>query len=115
MGPGASSYVDGIRKSNHRSTTTYLKKVLQGESPVNESETLDAKAQAHEQLVFGLRQLEGIDLEQFATVTGFTVEQLVGDQLRWLCEAQLLHVDEFCVRLTHQGLLVSDSIWPHLL
>ena len=114
IGPGASSYVNGIRKSNHRSTTSYLQKTLRGTSPINESETLDEKEQAHERLVFGLRQLKGINIQQFATASGFEVHDLVGKQLKWLADEGLLHVDEVCIRLTRQGLLVSDAIWPHL-
>ena len=37
-GPGAARYVDGVRETNHRSTTTYLQRVLAGESPVAERE-----------------------------------------------------------------------------
>ena len=40
-GPGAARYVDGRRETNHRSTTTWLRRVLAGESPVAEQEMLD--------------------------------------------------------------------------
>ena len=43
-GPGAARYVDGVRETNHRSTTTYLKRVLAGESPVAEREELSPEA-----------------------------------------------------------------------
>src|SRR5947209_1707164 len=39
-GPGASRYIAGVRETNHRSTTTYLNRVLSGKSPVAESERL---------------------------------------------------------------------------
>ncbi len=45
-GPGAARYVAGVRETNHRSTTTYLRRVLAGESPVAESEALDAECDA---------------------------------------------------------------------
>ena len=59
-GPGAARYVDGVRETNHRSTTTYLHRVLAGESPVAEREQLDPEARARELLVFALRRIEGV-------------------------------------------------------
>ncbi len=43
VGPGAARYVDGRREMNHRSTTTWLKRVLAGQSPVAESECLSPR------------------------------------------------------------------------
>ena len=45
-GPGASRYVQGIREANHRSTTTYIRRVLAGESAVAEREQLSPEARA---------------------------------------------------------------------
>ncbi|HEY6565659.1 MAG TPA: radical SAM family heme chaperone HemW, partial [Pirellulaceae bacterium] len=61
FGPGAARYVDGRREANHRSTTTYLRRVLAGESATAESETLDPEQRARERLVFGLRMRRGVD------------------------------------------------------
>lgn len=115
IGPGAASYVAGQRQTNHRSTTTYLQRVLSGESPIAESEHLTARARAHEVLVFGLRRLDGIDQHEFQARTGFSMEQLVGESLDWLTREGLLGWSDDRLMLTRKGLLVSDSIWPHLL
>lgn len=115
IGPGAASYVSGTRRCNHRSTTSYLKRVLNGESAVVESDELSEKEKAHEFLVFGLRRLTGIDIDSFASRTGYPIDDLVGDNLSWLCTEGLLDRDEQTLRLTRKGLLVSDSIWPYLL
>jgi oxygen-independent coproporphyrinogen-3 oxidase len=104
-----------VRRSNHRSTARYLKAVLQGNSPISECDPLTDKEKAHEHLVFGLRRMEGIDRGTFVVATGFSVDELVGSQLRWLVGEGLLHSDDERIRLTRKGLLVSDSIWPHLL
>jgi oxygen-independent coproporphyrinogen-3 oxidase len=115
VGPGAARYVNGRREMNHRSTTTYLKRVLGGFSPVAESETLDAADRAREALVFGLRRLAGIDRQAFAARTGFALESLVGEPLNRMISLGLLAEDGPRVRLTRQGLFVSDGIWPHFL
>ncbi len=114
-GPGAARYIDGRRETNHRSTTTYLNRVLANQSPVAESETLDAEDSARERLVFGLRRLEGVDRGGFATATGFEIDQLVGKPLSKFAHAKLLEDDGSRIRMTQEGLLVSDSIWPEFL
>ena len=114
-GPGAARYVDGTRETNHRSTTTYLQRVLAGQSPVAESETLEPEDVAREALVFGLRRLEGVDRTGFVARTGFEIETLVGEELQRYVELGLLVDEDNRVRLSREGLLVSDSIWPDFL
>jgi oxygen-independent coproporphyrinogen-3 oxidase len=115
VGPGAARYVNGRREMNHRSTTTYLKRVLAGQSPVAESETLNAADRARETLVFGLRRLAGIDREAFAARTGFQLDTLIGEPLDRMVSLGLIASDGPSVRLTREGIFVSDAIWPHFL
>src|SRR5258708_30319028 len=70
-GRGAAGYINGVRETNHRSTTTYLSRVLAGESPVAEREELLPEARARELLVFGLRRIDGVSRRQFQVRTGF--------------------------------------------
>ena len=114
-GPGAARYVGGRRQTNHRSTTTYLQRIQKGESPVAEDECLDDEQRAREALVFALRRLEGITRTQFAARTGFDLDPLVGETIAQFVELGMLTDDGERVRLTREGLLVSDSIWPELL
>lgn len=115
VGPGAARYVEGARETNHRSTTTYLKRVLAGESPVAEREELTDEERAHERLVFGLRRLEGIDVEAFAKKTGYEVDALAGESISRFVEQKMLKREGNRLMLTREGLLVSDAIWPELL
>lgn len=114
-GPGAARYVDGQRETNHQSTTTYLRRVLGGQSPVAQRECLNDQQRAREQLVFGLRRLEGVDRHTFFRCTGFELDHLVGAEIARFVELGMLRDDGTCVRLTREGLLVSDSLWPELL
>jgi oxygen-independent coproporphyrinogen-3 oxidase len=115
FGPGAASCVGGTRRTNHRSVTTYLRRVLAGESPVAESETLSPEDAARERLVFGLRRLEGIDTQAFACDTGFRIETLAGVAIEKFVALGLLRFVNGRLSLTREGLLVSDSLWPELL
>jgi oxygen-independent coproporphyrinogen III oxidase len=114
-GPGAARYLAGRRETNHRSTTTYIQRVLAGQSPVAESEQLDRENAARERLVFALRRLEGVSLADFAAQTGFEVADLAGDALPRLLELGLLDLSSDRLCLTRRGLLISDTIWPELL
>jgi len=115
FGPGAARFVGGRRETNHRSVTTYLRRVLRGQSPVAESETLSPEAAARERLIFGLRRLEGISISQFESETGYRVDDLVGRELRKFTALGLLELERDGLRLTRSGLMVSDSIWPEFL
>ncbi|HTM54287.1 MAG TPA: radical SAM family heme chaperone HemW [Pirellulales bacterium] len=114
-GPGAARYVDGRREINHRSTATYLKRVLAGQSPVAEQETLSSEERARETLVFGLRRLAGVNRQEFQLQTGYALDELAGEPLGRMVERGLLLDDGAWVRLSRAGLLVSDAIWPDLL
>jgi oxygen-independent coproporphyrinogen-3 oxidase len=115
FGAGAASLIEGVRRTNHRSTTTYIKRMHQGESAVAEWEQLTPEQSARERLVFGLRRLEGIVMGEFETETGHSVEALAGREIDQFVAAGLLTVDNQNLRLTRRGLLVSDSLWPDLL
>lgn len=114
-GPGAARFVAGWRETNHRSTSTYLKRVLAGRSPVAEREQLGPEEAARERLVFGLRMLEGVDRQRFREQTGFAVDDLVGAVLPNLLKRGFMELIDNRLRLTRRGLLVSDSIWPSFL
>ncbi len=114
-GPGASRHIAGRRETNHKSTTTYIRRVLAGQSPVAEAEELSPEDAARERLVFSLRRLAGIATADFARETGFDVDSLGGVALAKFVEQGLLARTDTHLRLTRRGLLVSDALWPELL
>jgi oxygen-independent coproporphyrinogen-3 oxidase len=115
VGPGAARYVDGVRETNHRSTTTYLCRVLAGKSPVAERERLSQEARAREMLVFGLRRMSGVSREEFNHRTGFDVDELASGPLQKFVAWGLLEDTGKQISLSRAGLFVSDSMWPELL
>ena len=100
---------------NHRSTTTYVRRLAAGLSPIAEHEPFDPELRARERLVFGLRMLAGIDEREFADQMGLTVESLVGEPLEKFLNWGLLERADHRLRLTRAGLMVSDSLWPEFL
>lgn len=114
-GPGAARYVDGVRETNHRSTTTWLRRVEACESPVEEREELAGEELARERLIFGLRRLEGVSWTDFKNETGYEIEELAREPIQRFIEQGLLFDDGRTVRLSRDGLLISDALWPELL
>jgi oxygen-independent coproporphyrinogen-3 oxidase len=114
-GPGAARYIGGVRETNIRSTTAYLKSVLGGESPVAERETLTPEARARELLVFSLRRMEGMSRSAFYGRSGYRVEELIAVPLQKFVSLGVMSDDGERIRLTREGLFVSDAIWPEFL
>lgn len=114
-GPGAARFVDGYREVNHRSPTTYIKRLLAHDSAVCESDQLTRQTWARERLAFGLRQLAGVDLHKLSQATSWKVEQHCGELLDHFCNQGWLTRQGNCIKLTPAGLVISDSILGQLL
>ena len=110
FGPSAAGFQNGRRETNHRSVTTWLKRVLAGESPVSDSEQLSDEGRAREMIVLGLRRIEGIRRDDFQIRTGFLLDDLAGDAIRKHCAAQLLTDLGTSIRLSPAGRFLADSV-----
>jgi oxygen-independent coproporphyrinogen-3 oxidase len=115
FGPGAARFTEGVREVNHRSTTTYIRRVLNNESPVGEREQLSPESAARERLTFAMRRLAGVNREQFFEQSSFSVEQLLGDRLAKLVELGVVEDNGQRIKLTRKGLLLSDSVAREIL
>ena len=115
-GPGAARFVDGVRQVNHRSTTTYLRRIELGQSPVAESEPISLEQYARERAAFGIRMLAGFDVAALSKVVGFDVASLCRDAIESSVEEGLLTVQNHHeLRLTQRGILFADTVASRLL
>ena len=114
-GPGAARFTNGRREVNHRSPTTYLKKILAGESPVAESETINAEQFARERAAFGIRMIDGIDLDTLRVETGVDLQLQCHDAIQQSIQQGLLHREGNRVKLTSRGVLFADTVASDLL
>lgn len=110
FGPGAARYIAGRRELNHRSVTTWIKRVRAGQSPIAESEQLSPPEHARERVMLGLRRREGIDLAEFRERTGFDLQELSPESLARHLRNGLLEQIEGHVRLTREGRFVADTV-----
>lgn len=115
FGPSASSYLKGVRATNHRSTTTYLKRLEAGESPIGDKECLSLRGRAIEHLVIGLRMREGIDVAEFKRQNKWDPLDLIASVGQELKSLELIETTATRIRLTHKGLMVYDWVATRLL
>lgn len=109
-GPGAARYVGGIRSTNHRSVTTWLKRTLAGHSAVAETEALGPEERARELVLLGLRRTGGINSAAFRNRTGYELADLAGAAYRRLLDEELLEEADGRLRLTYEGRFLADSV-----
>lgn len=103
------------RRVNHRSTTAYIRRVLGGRSPVAERDEIPPEQQLRERLVFGLRQIDGVDMDELSQWWGSSIDALFSPYLERYIDSGWLIRHANHLRLTPSGLLISDSLWPNLL
>ena len=123
FGPGAASFTwDAdeecmVRAVNHPSTTTYVRRLLAGKSPVHEREALTVEQRVRERLVFGLRTMQGVAFTELDQLLGRPAQELFEPFLSQYVEQGYLQLssDTGYLQLTRPGLVISDSLWPQLL
>lgn len=109
-GPGAAGFLGLNRTVNHRSTTTYLKRVEAGESPIAECETITREQWAREKAAFGVRMIDGVDLDEIRDDTGIDIEALCGDEINRLISLEMITRSASHIRLTPNGLHFADTV-----
>lgn len=115
FGPGAARFDGRTRITNHRSTTSWMTKVLAGDDFTGDVDAMTAEQAARERVVIGLRRRDGLDRAAFHAVSGFALDAVAGAAIARWGAAGLATDDGRRVRLTRAGLLVSDALWGDVL
>ena len=110
FGPGAASFLGGVRRLNHRSVTTWLARIVAGQDPIAEVEPLSAEERAREAVMVGLRLVRGIDITEFARRFGYGLLDLGGDAATRFLDRGWLEIVEGRLRLTRSGRSFADSV-----
>lgn len=115
VGPGAVSYLDGRRYKRERLPNRYVEKVQAGASLVVEEERLSSLETLGETLMLGLRLRDGLPLaplrERFAVDPLLHYAPLIAN----LGQRGLIVAEQDTLRLTHQGLLLANSVLSEFL
>jgi len=115
FGPGGARFDGRERITNHRSTTTWMRRVLAGEDFTGDRETMTPLEAAQERVVLGLRRRDGLHRAAFLAASGLALDDVAGASIRRWTALALATDDGQQVRLTREGLLVSDGLWAEVL
>jgi oxygen-independent coproporphyrinogen-3 oxidase len=110
FGPGAARYLNGRRETNIRSVLGWLGRLERNESPVADSEELDAAHRARELLYLGLRRNAGVTRDTFFRRTGFELDDLSSQAILEQTQLGLLEDDGSRIRLTREGRFIADRV-----
>ena len=115
VGPGAARFDGRTRITNHRSTTTWMTRVLAGEDCSGDVDAMSIEDAARERLVVGLRRRDGVDRAAFRAASGCDLDAVAGPAVaRWVAAGLATDLGPH-IRLTRAGLLVSDTLWADVL
>ena len=115
FGPGAARFDGRVRITNHRSTTTWMRRVLAGEDVTGDRDAMTPLEAAQERVVLGLRRRDGLHRTAFLAASGLDLDLVAGAPIRRWTDRGLATDDGEHVRLTREGLLVSDALWADVL
>lgn len=115
FGVGAARYISGSRELNVRDTAIYVRRVLAGEDPTFQRETLAPRNRAFETLAVQLRRADGVDYADFERRTGFDLRELLRDRLPMHLYEGLLTDTGASLSLTPAGKFVADGVIEDLL
>jgi oxygen-independent coproporphyrinogen-3 oxidase len=109
LGPGATSYVHGVRTKNWSDTRLYCELLEAGKPPVESREELPPLARAGEAAAFGLRMVAGWPFDEFRRKTGHDLRGEWSQDMRRLVDQGwgCLSPDRF--QLTRAGLRFADA------
>jgi oxygen-independent coproporphyrinogen-3 oxidase len=110
VGPGAVSYLGGRRYKRERNPRRYAAKVASGADLSVESERLDAAGTLGETMMLGLRLLDGVKLSPVRQRFGVDPARVFASQIADLTRRGLLKRDGDKLRLTHNGLLLANTV-----
>ncbi|NLG86037.1 MAG: radical SAM family heme chaperone HemW [Firmicutes bacterium] len=110
LGPAATSYLAGERRTNIRDTISYVDSLGQGCLPIAERELATPELAQAETVILALRLREGLSRPRFARQFGRDVYAVFPQAIDRLMALGLVTMDEFSLSLTAKGLLLANQV-----
>ena len=115
IGPGAASYVDGVRRTNAADLDAYVSAWQADLQPPASRECLVGRHQMAEALMLGLRLTKGLSRKQFAQRYGQDPIAAFPQTFAKYESIGAVKVDESLIRISPEALFVSDAILADIL
>ena len=110
FGCGAHSTIRHVRWNNVAATVEYVQRMEAGEPVAAGRRALTPREQVEEALFMGLRLNEGVSTRRLQREYGIDAWATWGSRLQRYVDAGLLVRDPTCLRLTRQGMLLSNEV-----
>lgn len=111
LGPAAHSCIDGRRYANPAAPEDCRRALAQGQWPASAEDSPTAAARRGERIMLALRRLDGVALSELDAWLGCDFAAIYAATLSDLVERGLLAIEEQRLRLTTDGILVSDAVF----
>ena len=115
LGAAAHSYDVDTRWWNISDVGEYIRRIQSGESPVEERETLSEATRYDDAVMTALRTRQGLSIEQVEKAFGHEMKDYLMANAQPHLQARRLTIDDGRLRLTREGLFVSDSVMADLM
>jgi oxygen-independent coproporphyrinogen-3 oxidase len=114
LGTAAHSFIGQTRSCNPASLKTYIEAMASG-SPCRETEILSKEERYNEFILTGLRTIWGVDLSRLEKFFGEELRQYALDNAQKFIDAGLLTLENGVLRLSRNGIFISDGIMSELM
>jgi oxygen-independent coproporphyrinogen-3 oxidase len=111
LGAAAHSYDIDSRWWNGSNVREYIRRIQHGESPIEEREILNEETRYNDAVMTALRTRQGLSLERISE----SHRQYLLAQARPHLNNHLIALEDNYLRLTRQGLFVSDMVMSDLM
>lgn len=115
LGPGAASYLDGVRRKNRPDLRAYLTAIRAGRRPPASRERLAGRPAMAETLMLGLRMVQGVDRQVVAARFGLDPLEAFPACLARYGDMGAIVVTPEVIRLNPQYFFVSNTILADIL
>lgn len=109
-GVGACSYVESTRTNNISSMQPYIEQIKNGSLPIELTIEEDKEMRMRNSLIFGLRKREGVGISEFQKNFDISPLALFPEEGSNFLQTGMLEIVENRLRLTLEGMLVSNEI-----
>ena len=114
LGPGAWSFISGRRYANIADSAAYSQMLSCGQKAVHSQEVVATAMAAREAVLLGIRTMKGLDLDRFERDFGKDLRSQLERNISQLEDSGLLLVRDGRLKLTDQGMLLSDEVLARL-
>lgn len=115
LGPSAHSHIEGRRFANTRRLDVYLEKMTAQGEATEQDERLTPAQEISEQIMLGIRMIEGLDMQAFESKFGPEAYRTRLPAVTRLTAAGFLEQKGRRLRLTRKGLVVADTVCAELM